>query len=149
MDETDWQYENATGLMESALAGFHWPCAFVRELSAVSPSEIRQDGGVVNPEAAFDVRIMMFAGCSPIQGVELHLHEAKGVYVPAQAQLSVTTEVHHDSVRLILTSGAPAMVGRALRWRVLTRAEATDRGRYGRGYPYDLEDARLWDSRIV
>ncbi|MDX6264850.1 MAG: hypothetical protein QOH84_6538 [Kribbellaceae bacterium] len=145
MAKGDWQYATATGELERALQEFHWQCAFVREASAVSPTRVLSNGQVDVPDAALDVRVLLEAACPPVRVVELHLHFADGIAVPAGGtELFPTTEVHHDEVRLSLTRQLPAMTCRALRWRVLSDIGDTH---YGRPLPDDLDDPPLWESR--
>lgn len=154
-----WSVVQRQGELEEALQVFDFSHAFVREVSAVSPSILLPDDSVIAAESPSDVRIVIVtqgSSSEPTGGgdenhaaVELHLHEADSVHVPLLQDLDVTTEVRATQVWLSLGSNAPRMEGRALRWRFLSRVEAEATGRYGRTFPSNLQDdPRLWEPRV-
>jgi hypothetical protein len=148
MAPTEWTSAEREGDLEAALCEFDWSNAFVREVSAVSPSRLLPDGSVVAAEVPADLLLTIVAPCGPLAGIELHLHETRSVAVPFDQDLFVTAKVSRTEVWLSLVPNGISMSGRALRWRILDRAEAEAVGRYGRLYPVHLgDDPRLWRRR--
>jgi hypothetical protein len=76
-----WLLVTRQGELETALCEFDPSDAFVREASAVAPTNLLADGWVEAPGAPADVRIVILAPTGSIPGVELHLHEAQNVSV--------------------------------------------------------------------
>ncbi len=142
MEPRGWLLVTRQGELETALCEFDPSDAFVREVSAVAPTNLLADGWVEAPGAPADVRLVILAPTGSIPGVELHLHEAQNVSVGFVTDIHLTATVTRTEIELSLSSFTPPMRGRALRWRALSREEAegappvggnADRGRVGTG----------------
>jgi hypothetical protein len=133
----------------SALEGFGWPDAFVRELSLVSPSKLSASGDVVSPGATPDLRVVIATPTGPHAGVDIHVHLADEVLVRGGQPLDVRIHVSRTSVELVLGPDAGRVRGRALRFRMLDKEAVGDKAQLGRPYPpeSDFDDDRFWQPR--
>ena len=145
----DWIFALRDDDFTSALEGFAWHDAFVREMSLVSPSKLSASGDIVSPGATPDLRLVIGTPNGPHAGVEIHVHLADDVNLRGGQPLDARIHVARTSVELVLGPDAGRVRGRALRFRVLGKDALGDTPQLGRPYPpeSDFDDDRFWQPR--